>query len=912
MSTGAAGHTGKGLLPHQQTYITTLARELISSLAAVEAAARRELAARSSGVDTSQVVGATTNPMAHRSGLREAKSVGAIVSGQSMDLRQLTEEPYVARVLAEDDEGQRSTFYFARALPLKPSQLTDLNGSLASYHGPLGPLAERDPGDDFTARLKKGVVNYKVIEKVRIQPARSSDGWDGRHDRIQTEDLVVTLQSLLEYLGTLGPHPEIEDLLAEIEAAANVEAAIREGLRRRVVDRISLRDEAVLDKYQGEVFRFPLNRRLILSGPPGTGKTTTLIKRIAQKTRAGELTAEDEELASRIEGLFNPNNWIMFTPTELLKLYLKEAFARESVPASDQRVRIWTEERRHLARDVMKILRSENGGRFTLDDERLTLQDVSSSSHRGLFEAFQSAFETRTTDRYTSTLEALAEIEDVQLATLVARIRRRIGERRDIRALFDLVEFHPDLTAHEQRLSKSSTEALNGLIKPLLNKDPKLIDELVKVLETQPAQGDEELDEEPEPERAATDRNGRAFAAQVFRRAFSDRAKELHDQQSRTRTGRNRQVLDWLGSRVPDDAKLRSLGATLVALERIRFLSDTYRNLIDQVPTEYQRFRRASLKDNRWYRADARSDIERGRINGLEVDIMLLTMLRHARQFLMRDGGRALGPGVDTRIAILESIKGEYVAQVLVDEATDFSAVQLACMKELARPEISSFFICGDVHQRITRWGVSNLDELRWIATDFEVHEIEIGYRQSKRLAALADALATLHDGSSTPIRLPAHMEDADIAPLLAERLQGDALARWLTARVHEVERALRTVPSIAIFVDGDEQIDPLVRAMKPHFAEHNLDVAGCKEGKVVGSERQIRVFDIQYIKGLEFEAVFFVGVDELAVRMPDLFDRFLFVGSTRAATYLGITCASTLPVALEPLRSHFSSATWM
>jgi len=32
-----------------------------------------------------------------------------------------------------------------------------------------------------------------------------------------------------------------------------------------------------------------------------------------------------------------------------------------------------------------------------------------------------------------------------------------------------------------------------------------------------------------------------------------------------------------------------------------------------------------------------------------------------------------------------------------------------------------------------------------------------------------------------------------------------------------------------------------------------------------MGNENDVRVFDIQHIKGLEFEAVFFVGVDRLA-----------------------------------------------
>jgi superfamily I DNA/RNA helicase len=70
-------------------------------------------------------------------------------------------------------------------------------------------------------------------------------------------------------------------------------------------------------------------------------------------------------------------------------------------------------------------------------------------------------------------------------------------------------------------------------------------------------------------------------------------------------------------------------------------------------------------------------------------------------------------------------------------------------------------------------------------------------------------------------------------------------------------------------------------------------------------------VFDIQHIKGLEFEAVFFVGIDLLAERMPDLFQRFFYVGATRAATYLGITCQGDLPARLEATRPHFKTDSW-
>jgi superfamily I DNA and RNA helicase len=67
-----------------------------------------------------------------------------------------------------------------------------------------------------------------------------------------------------------------------------------------------------------------------------------------------------------------------------------------------------------------------------------------------------------------------------------------------------------------------------------------------------------------------------------------------------------------------------------------------------------------------------------------------------------------------------------------------------------------------------------------------------------------------------------------------------------------------------------------------------------------------VRVFDIQHIKGLEFEAVFFLGVDRLAELQPELFDKYIYVGMTRAAAYLGLTCEGTLPSQLASLRHHF------
>jgi hypothetical protein len=67
------------------------------------------------------------------------------------------------------------------------------------------------------------------------------------------------------------------------------------------------------------------------------------------------------------------------------------------------------------------------------------------------------------------------------------------------------------------------------------------------------------------------------------------------------------------------------------------------------------------------------------------------------------------------------------------------------------------------------------------------------------------------------------------------------------------------------------------------------------------------RAFGIQHIKGLEFEAVFFDGVDRLTAAQSALFDKYLYVGTTRAATNRGVSCGPVLSAALDALRPQFA-----
>ena len=203
-----------------------------------------------------------------------------------------------------------------------------------------------------------------------MYPSRGEEGWDARDVTLEFISWRAALYSLRRFLSELKSLAEAldeQDVLSVLEHEDAELQLLRQAARRRVIDKIALRDQAILYEYQGAIFRMPLDRQLFLLGPPGTGKTTTLIKRLAQKRTPSVLPEEERNLlAGEIGDRFlRQDSWAMFSPTELLKLYLRGAFNREGVPAVETiNLRTWEKERLDLGRDVLGILRRPTQERF--------------------------------------------------------------------------------------------------------------------------------------------------------------------------------------------------------------------------------------------------------------------------------------------------------------------------------------------------------------------------------------------------------------------------------------------------------------------------------------------------------------------------------------------------------------------
>src|SRR5262249_39167108 len=141
-----------------------------------------------------------------------------------------------------------------------------------------------------------------------------------------------------------------------------------------------------------------------------------------------------------------------------------------------------------------------------------------------------------------------------------------------------------------------------------------------------------------------------------------------------------------------------ALGLSLRVQASAQRFINPIRRYFDGISGRYRSFRRERQVEGKWYTKDGFGPSE---ASPLEVDIILLTVLRRMRRLL---DDRRIVRDLD-RYPVLRASQGLYKTQVAVDEATDFSPIQLACMASLCDPATHSFVACGDFNQRLTEWG---------------------------------------------------------------------------------------------------------------------------------------------------------------------------------------------------------------
>lgn len=823
---------------------------------------------------------------------------------QRESLRILSREPAIARVVVEDQQGVESTIYVCRTTPISNSS------GYASNYSPLGRLAALPTGQ----KLNIGARTLRVLEKEKLRPILKANEWDSDNTEFEALGIrVFTVESLRPFLDVAVLTEELPDLLNQILADEKIKEGIVEGRRHSIITKMSLRDQPILDLYQDEIFRLPLRKRLFILGPAGTGKTTTLIRRLGQKLNPEGLEEDEKELVQTLSAagaLSHRESWLMFTPTELLKQYLKEAFAKEGVPASDQRITTWHDFSHDLARNVFNVLRSTNTrSGFVQKPSSPYLTKEAQVSSFSLFQEYSAWQMGSYVDGLMDAAARMIKSANHEIAFLGKKLLGTNSDREKHLSIATVMSSIYSLSAQISSVMeelKSETDAiLDKALNQELRRDRDFLTKLGQFASDLRSPDTEDVDEEDESDVEEDDaplqHAGILAAMATYRRAMRALAKASASGRALRAASRNAQIINWLGERVLSQEETSKAGESFLLQDAVRQFSNPVRRYTRGIPMRYRRFRRTHDDKSKWYTGA----VPANDIGLLELDVVLLTILRAGAEMLSLT---SISSNIaDPFWAPLQSVNDLFKNQVLIDEVADFASVQLGCMSALAHPRIRSVFACGDFNQRVTSWGTRSLDEVRTVIPDLDVRRITTTYRQSRRLNELAKAIVEAFGGSGDVATVPADIDFDGVRPALIEKCsEQEQIVAWIADRIREIERELRKLPSIAIFVRQDEDIQPLAEDLNRALEDSNILVEACRDGKVVGQETAVRIFAVEYIKGLEFESVFFVGIDQLMATYPDLYDKYLYVGATRAATYLGFTCAKILPEPLSRLRSIF------
>ncbi|WP_010607307.1 ATP-binding domain-containing protein [Pseudoalteromonas maricaloris] len=837
-------------------------------------------------------------------------SMDRISSSVAAANQALQDEPAIARIIYDDGE-QRRTLYVARKGSIK---LND-DKELASYGSPKGHLASLNVGDEYKVPIDGQLQLVEVIETLTIKPSKVENNWDSSYSVFTSEDedvstIAPSLRKLFENEIDLSDTTSLDLLLSD-----QPDGGVVSGVAHQVRMAMSLRDQPILDKIQSEIFRLPLESQLIILGPPGTGKTTTLIKRLGQKLDIDLLDPSEKAKINKLESgeARHKTSWVMFTPTDLLKHYLKEAFAKEQVPASNDQLKTWDNYSNILGRNTLSILQSGNSSGFILKPD-CYLNISARSSLPTVYEDFISFHQVRVADELSSSIEQLSSFEDERLKHICSGllgIKDRLTENNLIEFYRQLEKYQADITQTIEEIKAGTDKDLRGYLALQFNKNKQFIEELTGVINDWKSaklqdSENEEFDEDDEDE-VITTAQQQAFSD--YKKAIRALGKAKFLKRSLPKGSLSTTIIDWLGERLPNQDDLIELGSSTVIMTELRKFKNAEVRYLKGISRSYRLFRKSEDEFRNWFES---TPSKPNYIEQCELDILILANLKIARALLKE---RFVQQKMESSgFSAIQSVASSFKNQILVDEATDFSPIQLACMESLSEPSIGSFFACGDFNQRITELGTQSTEQLNWISPKLKTEKIDVVYRQSELLNQFAKELLMGMKGDIDFVgQLPKNANHKGVSPVIIENTHstGECVS-WLKDRILEVERKVgqqvEGLPTIAILVNHEDEVIPMADALTNELEDHNIRAEACVGGKSLGEANDVRVFDVQHIKGLEFEAVFFVGVDTLANKKPELFDKYLYVGATRAATFFGLTCEGDAPELIADLKASFCS----
>lgn len=698
---------------------------------------------------------------------------------------------------------------------------------------------------------------------------------------------------------------EIERLNNEYQEHQAKMASMRSFIREGV----SLRSQHILDPTQEMAKRshFYDGVPIVIEGGPGTGKTTTMIQRLKFLLDTDALTdyqsplteAQKKELTDDISF-----KWLFFSPTPLLLRYLMNNMNEEGLSAVEGKNIITIDDFRKEMLSEYHLFNMDTDGPFKnyrrSTDEPLifapqtAIKDFEKYCVQNLTKILLNAGSLKT-DAFSWHKEALGIKAYCMRATSV----------KDLEGLMRLFNALQD---NEQKMAKAKDIKLRELlqkkaveIKNAIMKDEEMVIEIKELFvkwdaekrkETTEDVDEFEMDdsnEEEAEEIVIQDFEQRLFRyLQSFLRIYS-----LSRVDGTAKISTRQRLFRHIVHPVISEMDLQQVGELEIFAKKYLFLCRGIEsNIINQIPRLYKVYRKtvASSDTSACYNRELlkkliekdgnkhlhydEQDLLIGFINNMAIDIRKRSKERYEK--LLKN-------------KYIQAYDNNKKPVIGIDEATDYTVMDYYMMYSFRHYDYNAVTLCGDIMQGLNSHGIMAWSEVQKVMPKLEMTELKTSYRQIPTLVDMSRNIYRDEQGDYPPYQSLRQKAEGEPQPLVMISDDEDEKIEWMVARLREVYAAYnKEMPSVGVFIPNGESVDRFVRRLRE---EDDLGEIRIESGSETTASRAVKVYELNEVKGMEFEVVFFYNLDK-ALQGDDreMMSRYLYVGISRATSHLAAT----------------------
>lgn len=813
-----------------------------------------------------------------------------------------------------------------------------LGGLLIQFH--YGKHKYQTPEGEITIEIfNRASYNPNIYDGEFATDILIKLAGDSKTHSFQNISKILSLQIEIDKEKEKLEHTTDQEAQQLIQRIEDKEAEMKtyldkaQGFIRKYAE---LRYQPILDPIQESIKRSKIfDGSLIINGGPGTGKTTSLIQRI--KFLISPSIEEYTNLnQSQRDILFNQKtSWIFYSPNELLALFLRNSMKMEELTADTERVKVWGSHKNELVKAYKLVdtatkrpflIYNKSQGRSLFLNKPKNIQEIVSGLNKFYL------------DFQKDKLNKVAEIDVSQFKwkNTGLSIQKYLNDKKNVKNIDELIRLFLNLNETYKAESETIAEEYSSLIKlvagriqVIITKDSARATALADILnqwknssqDTEDDDDDDDAEIELEDFEEKEEQTAFDFERELFTKLKSlCRKQALKKFDKNTKFSKRERELLKLIPEVEQQNEYGQIGQTAFFKKFFeRIIKGVLANVLREIPMTYKKHRREQLavKNKNWDLQILDELVKKDKNSRIHSDEQAL--LLHFTNSVCFSLSKGFQRQFNTlNHPYLSAFKTNCKPVIGIDEATDFSIIDLLAINSFRHPQLSSVTLSGDIMQRITNDGLSSWDDFSSVVVGTERKDLEISYRQSPTLLSLAQSIYEKSTGHKANYKSYIEKDAAEPKPLILVTDDEDEKLNWIAERIIQIYKAYgNSIPSIAIFLPNESQLEEFANKLGNLYTLSDIGilVKACRNGEVLGDKNTVRIFSIDKIKGLEFEAVFFHNLDELKNQnlSSDLLLKYLYVGISRATFYLGLTVAEELNIDLNFILEHFDKTgkTW-